>query len=462
MDPFEMRTRTPSQYPIRFYADITHNVRCQFPVPDWDRALAHGLNREAPNPRPADMHHIYTKYAPAMSDFLVYSEGVNDDLNKFVWSALGWDPETPLDDILREYGKVFFGAAEADAVAQGLKMLEQNWRGPIAENTAIASTLEHWKGIAERGKNATRPNWRLQMYLIRAYYDAYMQRNAAAAAAQERDALAALARASQDGAKAAIDAARAAFDQPPTNDEYRARIEQLAADLFESIGMQLSVRAPYFAMNPERGALLDTLDTPLNDRLWFENQFEDILALTDANEQVARIDALIHWEDAGPGGFYDDLGNAQRQPHLVHQLAWAEDPGYVNSPQCEFSFAIDKATLKGDGRKLSWLDQASTLYKCPLRMHYDGLDPDAQYTLRVMYAGRFRSSMRLLAEGITVHDWLPQPEELAPVTFDIPRDATRDGILDLEWNVPLEKERAMWHHSVNRGCQVAEVWLIKK
>ena len=48
----EERQRTPSQYPIRRYPDITHNVRCQYPVPEWDRAYAHVLNREAPNPRP--------------------------------------------------------------------------------------------------------------------------------------------------------------------------------------------------------------------------------------------------------------------------------------------------------------------------------------------------------------------------------------------------------------------------
>ena len=31
---------------------------------------------------------------PSTMGFLTYSEGVNDDMNKFVWSGLGWDPDS--------------------------------------------------------------------------------------------------------------------------------------------------------------------------------------------------------------------------------------------------------------------------------------------------------------------------------------------------------------------------------
>ena len=46
------RKRLDPQYPIRHYPDITHNVRCQYPIPWWDPALAFTLGREAINPRP--------------------------------------------------------------------------------------------------------------------------------------------------------------------------------------------------------------------------------------------------------------------------------------------------------------------------------------------------------------------------------------------------------------------------
>jgi hypothetical protein len=47
--------------------------------------------------------------------------------------------------------------------------------------------------------------------------------------------------------------------------EWRNRIYALAEGLFQSIHMQLSV-AKYKAIAVERGATLDSLDTPLNNR----------------------------------------------------------------------------------------------------------------------------------------------------------------------------------------------------
>ena len=68
-----------------------------------------------------------------MSDgFLSYSDGVHDDVNKIVWSALAWDPDRDVRDILVEYARVHFSPAVAEAAADGLLALETNWRGPLA------------------------------------------------------------------------------------------------------------------------------------------------------------------------------------------------------------------------------------------------------------------------------------------------------------------------------------------
>ena len=48
----ETRYRLPKKYQHRQYPDITHNVRCEFPVRGWDQAFALTLGREASNPRP--------------------------------------------------------------------------------------------------------------------------------------------------------------------------------------------------------------------------------------------------------------------------------------------------------------------------------------------------------------------------------------------------------------------------
>ncbi len=235
-------------------------------------------------------------------------------------------------------------------------------------------------------------------------------------------------------------------DKEPAGVALKQNIEALAEALFKSIGMQLSV-AKYGAANWERGAVLDALDMPLSDRPWLEAQFGEILANQNETERLAMLNNILCWDDPGPGGFYDDLGNPQRQPHLVQGKIWNEDPGFVVSPQNE--------TIEVDGRRdwrKSWLNQAQTLFGEPLRMKYTGLDTGAAYRLRVTYAGRFRPTMRLIADGeYEIHGPLPQPDPVAPVDFTIPKGATQDGELNLEWQLLS-----------GRGCQVAEVWLIQE
>ena len=85
-------------------------------------------------------------------------------------------------------------------------------------------------------------------------------------------------------------------------------------------------------------------------------------------------------------------------------------------------------------------------------MRYTDLDTQVRYRLRITYAGRFRATMRLLADQTyEVHGPLPQPSPIWPIEFEIPPEATADGILDLQWELLAQ-----------RGCQAAEVWLIKQ
>ena len=69
---------------------------------------------------------------PYSAGFVTYSEGCNDDVNKFVWSGLGWNPEANVADLLRDYSRFFIGPDIADAFAQGLLALERNWQGRCA------------------------------------------------------------------------------------------------------------------------------------------------------------------------------------------------------------------------------------------------------------------------------------------------------------------------------------------
>ena len=476
----EFRDRTPKRYLFRNYPDITHTTRCQFPVENWDPAFANTEGREPIMPRPQAHKTIYLRYKSLTDGFGTYSDGVNDDFNKDLWSIYGWEPNTDLNTLLYEYGKLWWGTALAREVAQGLTMLEEDWQGPILQNTTIPKTLALWESISKRCPDFA-TNWRAQMYLFRARYDAYVQEKARAESKFEAEALAALAKAPEEGSEKAINDARKALAKAdaPIAPKLRKGIEKLGPVLLKSIGYQLSVKEPYKAANPERGAMLDWLDQPVNDRPWLEERFDAILAMKDTAAQLAAIGEIINWTDPGPGGFYDDLGTVGQFKHVVYQQTWEQDPQACFSPRVDYPlYKADKdaiakergpveeanATFKGEkgksastpsGRqelRMSWQSVITSQYGTPLKMHYEGLDPAATYRLKVTYAGRYKPSMTLtLNETYNIHDPLKQPSPIWPIEYYIPREVTKGGTLDIEWNL-VE----------GRGCQVAEVWLIKK
>ena len=171
-----LRKQIPRQYPIRLYPDITHSVECQFPVPDWDTAYAYTEGREVINPRPEGSANILRRYARHSIGFISYSEGCNDDVNKIVWSALAWDPEAKVVDVLREYSRYFIGEQHAEGFAQGLLSLERNWQGPLLSNEKVEVTLRQLQALEASASPRDLVNWRFQQALYRAYYDAYVRR----------------------------------------------------------------------------------------------------------------------------------------------------------------------------------------------------------------------------------------------------------------------------------------------
>jgi hypothetical protein len=480
-----MRERTPAQYPIRRYPDINHNVRCQYAVPNWDPAFAMTLGREAPNPRPKAYKHIHNHFAPLTIGFGTYSDGVHDDVNKVVWTAAGWDPDVDLTQLMTEYARYFMSPDLAIPIGKGLLALEENWNGSVLENESIEEALFDWQRVDLQADARTKASWRYQLALMRAYYDGLVRVRLLHDTRVEQRALMELGRVNEIGPQAAIAAARAAFKEsipPPTVDALQKKILDLGEALNQSIGMQLSVPL-HQAKNPERGAVLDYLDRPLNDWNWLKDEFRNILELETPKAQIAQIERIVNWESPGEGSYYDDLGHPSKQPHLVHAKTWVEDPGHVDTAQVEYmredpEFTDDPAQprLWTNPDRLSWMNQAQTLYGTPLQMRYENLDPKATYTLRITYSGRFAATVKLTADGThEIHGPMEPPGELKPVfveaptavvkgahaasgpmrvpkpvDFDVPQEATADGVLNLRWDLVK-----------GRGCQVAEVWLLR-
>ncbi|HUT29763.1 MAG TPA: hypothetical protein VMX13_08225 [Sedimentisphaerales bacterium] len=290
-----LRKEVPGRYPIRRYPDITHCRGSQYEVPDWDPACRSTIGREPVNPRPVAYTKIFRDLQQYAIGFITYSEGCNDDFNKVLWSCLGWDPDMKTEDIAVEYSRYFISPRYAQKFAQGLFGLERNWAGPLKDNDGVYETL---KLFQEMEKNATpqeKLNWRFQQGLYRAYYDAYVKARLHYETELEQQAKDVLKTAGDIGSLAAMAKAEDILDKAVTQrvrPEWRARAFEMAEALYQSIRMQLSVEK-YQAIRTNRGANLDEIDKPLNDREDLEEDFQRIRKLSSEKEQLDAIAALL-------------------------------------------------------------------------------------------------------------------------------------------------------------------------
>lgn len=442
----ETRTRLPKRYPVRWYPDITHTVECQFPVSWWDPAYAVTLVRESTNPRPVTYSTIFRRFAPHTDGFVTYSDGINDDVNKAVWSMLGWDSQQDVREILVQYAHFHFGAEAAESIADALLGLESNWQGSLADNAGVDGVLALWQRLEEQRPELLK-NWRFQQHLMRAYYDAYTRHRLLYETQLEQEALQTLAQAPKFGALTAMQRAERILQRvvsAPCRPELRARIDDLAEELFRSIGYQTSVER-FGGSGAERGCVMDFVDRPLNDRWWLEAEFAKIRKISREQDRVARLDVIRTWEDPGPGSFYDDIGHVGKSPHVIRGEAINTDPEGRHAWNPGHTWVDEGRSL----RRLSWLHHM----RWPVGVDYDGLDPDARYVVRL--TGQGESPLRGDGKKLPVTKRASQIGEFQE--FAVPAELTADGALRLTWD-PVDETHVPWQ----KRSHLAEVWLLKQ
>lgn len=442
----DTRRRLAPKYKLRHYPDITHSLICQYPVYWWDQAYALTLGREGPNPQPAWYTHVHNWYAPWTDGFLTYSDGINDDVNKAIWSRLGWNPDTEPRQTCIEYANVFFGTGLAVRAADGILALEKNWEGILADNGAVDGTLELWQAL-ESDSPHLKDNWRWQLCLLRAYYDAYTRHRHIYETALENAANHILAEAPAIGSASAMEQAEGILrkaETEPVKTEWRKRIEDLGVAMFDSIGYQTSV--PRFqARNGERGAILDYVDRPLNNRWWLEDEFARIRNFSTEEEKLARLETLRTWESPGRGSCYDDIGNVARMPHVAQPAGPWVEPDLVEERNPHFPWTEDGFSRQ----RLSWL----CMMRWPENLAYRGLDPAGEYLLRATGRG----ALRPVVDGRPLEASASPEEHDAFKEFPIPKEVIADGEITLTFEDIDE-----YHLNWRQWSYLAEVWLIKK
>jgi len=440
----ETRAALPAEYKLRYYPDLTHNVRSDFPVPWWDPFFNFTLGRESVNPRPMHYSALYHFLEPYMDGFISYSDGVHDDVNKIIWTRLAWDPNISERKALVEYANFFFGSAVKEDAADGILALESNWQGPAVTNGSVQTTWSSWKQM-EKQYPLLAYNWRWQMYLLRANYDAYSRKRGIYEAGLEEKANDILRQALVIGADEAMNKAKDILEIASRNQvdtALRNRIIFLCDALFHSIGLQTSVKK-YKASGEERGAVLDFLDYPLNNRWWMEDRFSAIEKLP-ANEQSSALIGLANWEHPGKGSYYDDIGDPSKSPHVLRGEPWMTDPLSRRQDTPNFDWWDDGFSRQ----RHSFMSSM----RWPVALEYNGLDSTAGYTIRVTGFGE----CLLKINGERVEHTLYGKGIGEIKEFPVPPGLIKDRKITVTFE-DINEDNINWRQQ----SRITEAWLIK-
>ena len=428
------RELLPEKYLHRFYPDITHTVRCHYPVERWDQAFALTLGREPCNPLPLQYTKLFKRDIGYTDGFITYSDGSHDDVNKVLWSQLGWDPNQDVHEIIYEYCQFFFGPKVAEEAVKGIFALEQNWVGPALGNEVITETLTLWQNMEIKHPELT-DNWRWQQLVMRAYYDAYIKERLAYEKGLESKAYEVLANADVIGAEKAMNDALAYLNKADTelvSQNLKQKVFEYAEALFHAIGAQTSV-PKYNAKSAERGAILDFIDYPLNNRWWLEDEFKKVKKSSSEKEKLARLEFIRTYEFPGEGSFYDNISSADAK-HVTSETDDAIDYLWEND-------GINRKRL------------STQLFQFTPTLEYDELDADANYLIRV--SGYGEALLRANGQRLKPTKYEKGFEEFKE--FPLPKNLIQDGKLKITFDKPDEE-----HLNWRKQSRVTDVWVLKQ
>lgn len=442
------RALLPKKYKLRWYPDITHIIRCQYPVAWMDPALGMTIGREPCNPRPAEYTAIYRELRQSTDGFITYSDGITDDFNKNLWSQLGWDANRDPRATATEYARFFFGSDLATPGADGLFSLEANLHGGLAHHIAVDDTLSLWQKMEKSAKGDT-ACWRFEIHLMRAYYDAYTRHRLLFETSLEKQALTLLQAPPAGDIPTALKQARhllAKADSQRVQPDWLAKLHSLADSLFQKIGYQTLLKK-HHASGSERSAIMEFIHHPLNNRRWLEDQLDKIEKEPNSAKRNHLLAWVLSFDETGPDTIHEILGHVDYSTHVPKVLY----PSDAQRQSREKSFPNQRWLGEGNNNlRLAW----HSYLNLPPPMTFKGLDPKAEYTIRLI--GQGVSPLVIDGKMARVSASIPV-DKLLIQEFEVPATASSDGEIVLSWKV-LDEEHLNWRdrHYVN------EIWVRRK
>ncbi|WP_235114556.1 hypothetical protein [Cyclobacterium qasimii] len=270
---------------------------------------------------------------------------------------------------------------------------------------------------------------------MRAYYDAYIQDRLAFEKMLETEAYVILEQANTIGADKAMAQALKHINKADTelvSQDLKEKVFDYGEKLFQSIGAQSSVEM-YQARSAERGAVLDFIDYPLNNRWWLEDEFKKIAMFKSEEEKLTRLEFIKNYEFPGEGSFYDNISSAD----AMHVTSKTDD-------------AID-FLWENDG--LSKKRLSTQLFQFSPTLEYSGLDATSDYLIRV--SGYGEALLRANGQRLQPTKYEKNFEEFKE--FPLSKDLITDGKLKISFDKPDEE-----HLNWRKQSRVTDVWVIKQ
>ena len=407
------REKIPKQFKIRLFPDICHSFLCQYPVENWDQTFAIVYGRQATNPRPVAYTEIAKNTLPYSNGVLPHSTGVTDDVNKSVMMQLAWDSNTDVNKMMENYAKYYFKLDKKNTkkIVQGILGIEKNWDGPIGTNKEIDNTFKLWQELEQENPQLT-SNWRWQQLLIRVYYDMYLKKKFLNEQQLEEDANKILANATKTGSYKAMEEALLVLgkaEKEPVNQDYRAAAINYANMLFKSIGEPGSMEQ---GASRGRGAIIDFIDMPLNNRRWIEDQIAEAKKLKSEKSRISKLKFIATYSDQKDGVMYDNIGSVTSK----HE---------VSMPTTALKYLADS--------ELYNRNRLSALVVCPTfetKLRYTGLDPERDYLIRLAGDGK----TFLKANNVRLKQLYSNELEIVPKTMFVQKDGVTPGLQAYYWN----------------------------
>ena len=444
----ELRKKTPSKYPLRFYPDITHNLRCEYPVnfleDDWHFALCNTLSRESVNPRPTELRTLHRTFAPYTIGSVSYSEGVHDDVNKMIWSALEWDKDADLREILLDYSRMFLYEADEEKIADTILLLEKSWQGDPVENPCIDFAYNNLCEIKSRYPSLCE-NWRFMLLYFRGCCDKLVKMRRIFENKLINKAKALL---KNNCIEKAIETLETPFDECYI--DLRNELEILAEKLFRLIGIQLDVEH-YYADSWERGATLETIDNNVSDKAFILEKLKYALTL-ESSEKEKFIKRLLNRNQTDTDEVYYSVAL-----HGLNTL------GIRQTGEFYMDIQGDRPYTKKTPLPMS---MTKVFDHFTFRANFGGFENDCDYTLTIVYKSDNNpdiSNHRITVNGKILYEGAQyggsknpvfDKEMLAPgfesASYPLHKEIFINGTLELEISEP------------EAGFKFCELWIKKQ